>query len=101
MSIIKQIIAVQDCVSSCELSTSSLIQRLWLVIYENADITDVKDQMIDSASSQARLQLMMQYIHQNYSHNISLEELADHARISKSTALNLFRKFYTLRQLIT
>lgn len=49
--------------------------------------------MIDSASSQARLQLMMQYIHQNYSHNISLEELADHARISKSTALNLFRKF--------
>lgn len=93
LSIIKQIIAVQDCVSSCELSTSSLIQRLWLVIYENADITEVKDHMIDSASSQARLQLMMQYIHQNYSHNISLEELAAHARISKSTALNLFRKF--------
>ncbi len=93
LSIIRQIIAAQEGVSSCELATASLIQRLWLEIYENADITYTKDHINDSASSQARLQLMMQYVHQNYSHDISLEDIAGHARISKSTVLNLFHKY--------
>ncbi len=92
LSVIKQIIAAQDRLSSCELATAYLIQKLWLEIYENADISNRKDQMNDSASSQARLQLMMQYIHQNYSHDISLDDIAHHAGISKSSALNLFHK---------
>lgn len=92
LSIIKQIIAVQNCTSSRELATSSLLQTLWLEIYENTDIkyANCTD---DSASSQARLQLMMQYIHQNYRHDISLDDIAGHAGISKSTVLNLFRKY--------
>lgn len=93
LSIIRQIIAVQDCCSSSELTTSFLIQMLWLEIYENADITFIKDHINNSASSQARLQLMMQYIHQNYMHAISLDDIAKHAGISKSTVLNLFRKY--------
>lgn len=93
LSIIKQIIAVQNCTSSRELATSSLLQMLWLEIYENADIKYTKDHTNDSASSQARLQLMMQYIHQNYMHDISLDAIAGHAKISKSTVLNLFRKY--------
>ncbi|MDO4304920.1 MAG: AraC family transcriptional regulator, partial [Bacillota bacterium] len=93
LSIIKQIIAVQDCTSSGELATSSLLQMLWLEIYENADIKYTEDHTNDSASSQARLQLMMQYIHQNYMHDISLDDIAGHAGISKSTVLNLFRKY--------
>ncbi len=93
LSIIRQIIAAQDGVSSCELVTASLIQRLWLKLYENADITYAKDHIDNSISSQARLQLMMQYIHQDYSHDISLDDIARHARISKSTVLNLFHKY--------
>ncbi len=93
LSIIKQIIAVQDCVSTGELATAALMQRLWLEIYENTDLSFSKDQVHDSASSQARLQLMLQYIHQNYTHDISLDEIACHVRISKSTALNLFHKY--------
>lgn len=93
LSIMKQIIAVQDSISSSELATSSLLQMLWLEIYENADIKYAEDHTNDSASSQARLQLMMQYIHQNYMHDISLDDIAGHARISKSTVLNLFRKY--------
>ena len=49
--------------------------------------------MDNSASSQARLQLMMQYIHQNYSYSISLDDIAGYAGISKSTVLNLFHKY--------
>lgn len=93
LSIMKQIIAAQDSASSCELITSSLVQRLWLEMYENTDVTYNEEPMNESASSQARLQLMMQYIHQNYPYDISLEDIADHARISKSTVLNLFRKY--------
>ncbi len=93
LSIIKQIIAVQDCTSSRELATSSLLQMLWLEIYENTDIKYTESCTNDSASSQARLQLMMQYIHQNYRHDISLDGIAGHAGISKSTVLNLFRKY--------
>lgn len=93
LSIMKQIIAVQNRTSSSELATSSLLQMLWLEIYENADITYTKDRINGSASSQARLQLMMQYIHQNYMHNISLDGIAEHAKISKSTVLNLFRRY--------
>ena len=93
LSIIKQIIAAQDFTSSSELATSYLLQMLWLEIYENADIKYTKDHINESASSQARLQLMMQYIHQNYIRDISLEDIAEHAKISKSTVLNLFHRY--------
>ncbi|WP_283682285.1 AraC family transcriptional regulator [Parablautia sp. Marseille-Q6255] len=91
LSIIKQIIAVQSC-ASCELATSALIQRLWLTLYEHTDIPKQERTNV-SAASQARLQMMMQYIHQNYAANISLDDIARHAMISKSTVLNLFNKY--------
>ncbi len=93
---IKQIIAVQSRVSSRELATSALLQKLWLRLYENAEFSDTRGRTDDSASSQARLQLMMQYIHQNYSQEISLDELAGYAGVSKSTALNLFHRYLHL-----
>lgn len=93
IEIMKQIIAVQDDDLSCELATASLVQELWLNIYENADFTYTEDKMDRSASSMARLQLMMQYIHMNYAHEISLDDIAADAKISKSTVLNLFRNY--------
>lgn len=93
ISIIKQIIAVQERASSGELLTASLMQRLWLEIYENVHISSEENYRKDSASSQARLQLMMQYIHLHYADDISLEDIAGCAGISKSTVLNLFRRF--------
>lgn len=93
LEIIRQIIAAQDSISSCELMTSSLLQKLWLEIYENVEIFHNEKPIKDSSSSQARLQLMMQYIHQNYTQVISLDTLSSHATVSKSTALNLFRKY--------
>lgn len=44
-------------------------------------------------STQVRLQMMMQYIHENYKEKISLEDISNHGMVSKSTALNLFRKY--------
>lgn len=93
LELIKQIIAVQEDKAFCELATSSLVQKLWLEIYENSDMNNEKDKVNAAVSFQARLQIMMQYIHENYTHDISLDDIACYAGISKSTVLNLFRKY--------
>ena len=72
----KQIIAAQSRAETCELVTLALMQELWLKLYENLDFVHTKERTDDSAASQARLQLMMQYMHQNYQSNISLEDLS-------------------------
>ena len=36
---------------------------------------------------------MMQYINQNFRQNLTLEDIAGQAMVSKSTALNLFRRY--------
>lgn len=93
LQLIGQIIEIQRQESACELATSSLVQMLWLRLYENAAILPVKKAGKEKASSQARLQLMMQYVYQQYQNPISLEEIAGAASISKSTALNLFKEY--------
>ncbi len=93
LSDIRQIIAAQTFFPSRELATASLLQMLWLKLYENADFSHVPKRTDAPASSQARLQLIMQYIHQNYSQDILLDELAACAGVSKSTVLNLFHRY--------
>ena len=94
LEIIRKIIDVQNDISVCELATSVLIQELWLELYKHADFSCANNTHTDAlASSQARLQLMMQYIHQNYQCNLSLDNIADYAGLSKSTILNLFQKY--------
>ena len=93
LEIMKQIFSAQDREVDGELLTSVLMQKLWQIIYENIDKTCMEEQVDDSGSAQARLQLMMQFLHQNYAEDISLEEIACYANISKSTVLNLFNRF--------
>lgn len=92
LKLIGQIIEIQKQEIPCELATSALIQMLWLLLYENAAILPAKKAGKEKASSQARLQLMMQYVYLQYQNPISLEEIAGAASISKSTALNLFKE---------
>lgn len=93
LSIMRQIFNAQEQDSARELLTSVLVQKLWLIFFENIDKTLVDEQTNTSGSAQARLQLIMQFIHQNYKQDISLDEIACYAKISKSTVLNLFNRF--------
>ena len=61
LEIIRKIIDVQNDISVCELATSVLIQELWLELYKHADFSCANTHTDALASSQARLQLMMQY----------------------------------------
>ena len=64
LDLMKQIFSAQTSGSSCHLLTSALMQQLW-----------------------------MQFIHENYRKNLSLDEIAAQSMISKSSALNLFRRY--------
>ena len=93
LAVMKEIIYVQEAESGIELITSSLVQRMWDLLYRNVNARPIRENNGSSIASQGRLQLMMQYIHQQFSMNISLEDIAGHAMVSKSTTLNLFRKY--------
>lgn len=54
LEIMKQIFSAQDREVDGELLTSVLMQKLWLIIYENIDKTCMEEQVDDSSSVQAR-----------------------------------------------
>lgn len=93
LSLMWQVITVQTSDSLKELHTYSLLQFLWLKLYAHLDILPFEGYHNRSFTSEVRLQLMMQFIHQNYSHAITLDDIAGHATISKSTTLNLFHRY--------
>lgn len=93
LSLMREITAAQEKASDVELVNSYLIQKIWHILYQNTDVEHMGKKENYSASSQARLQLMMQYIHQDFAYNISLSDIADQAKVSKSTALNLFQRY--------
>ncbi len=93
LSLMREMMAAQENASDVELVNSYLIQKIWHILYQNTDIEHMGKKENYSASSQARLQLMMQYIHQKSAYNISLSDIADQAKVSKSTALNLFQRY--------
>ena len=93
LSLMREMMAAQEKASDVELVNSYLIQKIWHILYQNTDVEYMGKKENYSASSQARLQLMMQYIHQKFAYNISLSDIADQAKVSKSTALNLFQRY--------
>ena len=93
LSLMREMMAAQEKASDVELVNSYLIQKIWHILFQNTDVEHMGKKENYSASSQARLQLMMQYIHQKFAYNISLSDIADQAKVSKSTALNLFQRY--------
>ena len=79
-----------------ELLVSSLIQHLWLSIYRSINFDLVEEKQGASAASLSRLQMMMQYIHEHYPEDISLNDISCKVSISKSTALNLFKQYLNM-----
>jgi AraC-like DNA-binding protein len=63
------------------------------LLYESIQITDCGPVSGHSAQTQAKLQIMMQYIHDNYSGQITLDDIAGTVLICKSSVLNIFRTY--------
>ena len=62
------------------------MQQLWLEIYnKHTDLSTTPEITGQFSVNRARLQLMMQFIHENYRKNLSLDEIAAQSMISKSS----------------
>lgn len=89
LDIMREIIALHNSNCKKEMFVSMYIQQLWCLFHENITFDSAEDKI--ATVSRTRLQLMMQFIHEHYHENITLEDISGYANISKSTALNLFQ----------
>lgn len=89
----RSVFAVQGSGTASEMKTAELLLKLWRLLYESIPITDCGSMSVHSAQTQAKLQVMMQYIHDNYSGQITLDDIARTVLISKSSVLNIFRTY--------
>ncbi|WP_099468657.1 helix-turn-helix transcriptional regulator [Konateibacter massiliensis] len=74
-----------------ELFIQNLVSKLWLELFPNIHDSLSMPEDSKNARTQARLQIMLHFIHEHYAEKITLEEIANSANISKSEALRCFR----------
>lgn len=85
-----EILDLQESENVSEIKTVELLLKLWGMIYENIDTEENISAPHSSIRAQAQLQIMMKYIHDNYSEHITLEDIARTVTLSKSSVLNIF-----------
>lgn len=93
LDVLKQLFALQHEPKVNELKTTELLLCLWNLIFENTAICNSGEKEKPEAGKQAQLQVMMQYIQNNYQNAITLDDIAASVLISKSGALKLFARF--------
>lgn len=93
LDILLAVFSLQESGQPCEMKTVQLLMTLWEAVYRN--IPAIKERPVpkSSARTQAQLQIMMQYIHNNYPHQISLDDIAKTVSLSKSSALHIFNHY--------
>lgn len=72
--------------------------KLWLILISNISLSS-EEASKHNRLKQERLQLMLSFIHQNYTNNLTLKEIADVAHLSVSECTRGFKKhpYYPLR----
>lgn len=74
-----------------ELRTMRHVVQLWELLAKYLEASPASSGVRHTDHRQAKLLVMMQYIHDHYSEPVTLEEIAGAAAVSKSSALNLFQ----------
>ena len=75
-----------------EWQTVQRLMQLWEILFRHTKVNAEVFKSETTAAKQAQLQIMMQYIQDNYRNPISLDEISSVAAISKSSALKLFSR---------
>lgn len=91
LQLLSQIFDLQETEPDNELHTMQLLFQMWSILVKNLGLNAASDSMRRLNHRQARLQAMMQYIHDHYMEEITLEMIAAAASISKSGALHIFQ----------
>lgn len=91
LQILPQIFTMQEPDKINELRILQLLLQIWDTLSTHLDLSSSLPNPHRLNHKQARLQTMMQYIHDHYMEDITLEMIAASASISKSGALNIFQ----------
>lgn len=74
-----------------ELRSRNIVGEIWYAIAVNLDIVRSEPQTAPPGSGQQRIKTMLSYIHENYSSDITVGDIAAAANISKSECFRCFR----------
>lgn len=91
LQILSQIFTLQETDENNEICTLQLLLQIWDLLCRHLDVTPGSFGLQRFNHKQARLQTMMQYIHDHYMEDVTLETIAASASISKSGALHIFQ----------
>ena len=91
LQLLSQIFSIQKSEQNHELCTIQLLFQIWDILLKHLSLDSSSDSLHFLDYKQARLQTMMQYVHDHYMEPITLEMIAASASISKSGALQIFQ----------
>ena len=91
LQILGQIFALQEEGGRNELSTVRMLLEIWGLLEKNMEQASGLPKLRRLNHKQAQLQTMIQFIHDHYMEEITLEEIAGAASLSKSGALHIFQ----------
>lgn len=94
LELLKQIFSLYETMEKNEKKELYIIQivwQIWELLFDCLPLTIQLSETKNSRNAQARLQIMMQYIHDHYQSPLTLEEIASSALIGKSSALQIFQ----------
>jgi len=93
LQILTQIFTLQETEENNELTTMQLLLQMWDILFAHLDLTSDSAETRRLNHQQARLQAMLQFIHDHYREELTLEEIAGAASVSKSSALHIFKSY--------
>lgn len=88
-----KIFSLQETETENELQTAQLLMQIWDLLFRHLDTSSASSGLNRVNLQQARLQTMMQYIQDHYAEEITLEDIAASASVSKSGALHIFQTY--------
>ncbi len=92
LALLSQIYRLQESGKNNELHTLQLLFQLWDILFGHTKFSSPASPNIRRPNHrQAKLMIMMQYIHDHYQEPITLAEIAASASISKNSALHIFQ----------
>ena len=89
---LQDVFSEQETASPCELRTVQLLLTLWQTLYSHIPKPRDTTRVDSGIHSQAQLQIMLQYIHNNYTRQVTLADIAAAVALSKSSVLHLFQQ---------
>ncbi len=93
LDLLQAVFALQEAEEENEMQNISLLLKIWDLLWKHTEREGMVSDDKPDSQNLARLQIMMQYIHKNFSKHITLDDIANEVALSKSSVLNLFHQY--------